>query len=183
MYILYIFKSNNTKDADMGFLSGTFMRSFALRMKLQAQRRQMSVTMRLSQAKRQMQNKEKALRNQKEYQTYSVTSPLSQQIQTESLQMQGLIGKTDDISRARYTELQNSIFQKQQYMNDAKAYYANFWEIQMEKELEPLRNTEERLEVEKTQADQDFEFWAQTEKAYADQAKNDMKSLIPESQA
>ena len=57
----------------MGFLGSTFMKGYALRMKLQAERRLNDVTMEVSRCKRQMSNLQRNLRNQKkkEYIDYS----------------------------------------------------------------------------------------------------------------
>lgn len=164
----------------MGYLGSSAMKSIAIHLKCKAERRLMNVTMQAASAKRKLENTEKYLKSQNQRLNNNATSQINAQIQLANNQLKNLVGRTDDNSNAQRLELQNSIFQQQQELQETKNYYDNLWEIQSQAQLDPLRQLSERLEIEKSNAQQDYDFWKQTQESYASKVKEDIKTVVPD---
>ena len=60
----------------MGFLTSTFMKSYAIRMKLQAERNLMSINLRAGRVQRQMKNVQRMVKTQQRYQNMASQATL-----------------------------------------------------------------------------------------------------------
>ena len=184
VYITFIYlRVKNTKDTYMGFLTSTFMKSFSLRMKLQAQRRLMSINLEVGRVQRQMRNQQRQLKYQQKYDNMMMQADLSTRLYGSA----GNVGLYDQLKAAQTagdTSQANSIFgQIQQAQNNyamQREYNSSYWDDWMEQQLEPLKDEEERLQLEKQQAENELALWTESEKAYAQSAKDDIKSVVPD---
>lgn len=165
----------------MGFLGSTFMKGYALRMKLQAERRLNDVTMEVSRCKRQMSNLQRNLRNQKKYQDTMLSGNYQSKMQALYAGLEkDASGNLTETGQKQYQNMQSSIFLQQQQYQTQKAYAEQAYEDYYTAQLEPLKDLEDRLVTEKSEAEQDRTFWDETYKAYSGMAKEDLKTVIPE---
>ena len=167
----------------MGFLTSTFMKSYAIRMKLQAQRTLMSINLEAGRVQRQMRSLQRQLKSQQNMHNMSLQSELSGALYGLNGQG-GLYGQLKAAQASGDTQTANSIFSSiQQYQNQyamQREVNSSFWDDWMESQLEPLKDREETLQIEKTQAENELALWTETEKSYSQQAKDDIKSVVPD---
>ena len=113
----------------MGFLGSTFMKGYALRMKLQAERRLNDVTMEVSRCKRQMSNLQRNLRNQKKYQDTMLSGNYQSKMQALYAGLEkDASGNLTENGQKQYQNMQSSIFLQQQQYQTQKAYAEQAYE-------------------------------------------------------
>lgn len=162
----------------MGFLTSSFMKSFAVRMHLQAQRRLMCITLQVGRVQRQQRSLQSQMKNQQKLQNAALQGPYQQKLQGfyASLQEAQQSGNQSAISTA-----QQSIFQAQQEYQMNREYQSTIFDSWYEAQLEPLKDLEDQLQIEKQQAETDAQFWKGVQDSYTSAVKEDIKSVIPES--
>lgn len=167
----------------MGFLTSTFMKSYAIRMKLQAQRTLMSINLEAGRVQRQMRSLQRQIKSQQGFQNMMMQNEMSGALYGVNGQG-GLYAQMQAAQSSGDTQTANSIFSKiQQYQNQyamQRETNSSFWDDWMEAQLEPLKDREETLQIEKTQAENELALWTETEKSYSQQAKDDIKSVVPD---
>ncbi len=161
----------------MGFLTSSFMKSYAVRMHLQAQRKLMSITLQAGRVQRQQRSLQSQMKNQQKLQNAALQGPYQQKLQGfyASLKEAQDSGNQTAISTA-----QQSIFQAQQEYQMNREYQSTIFDSWYEAQLEPLKDLEEQLQVEKQQAETDVQFWAEVQKSYESSTKDAIKSVVPE---
>ncbi len=161
----------------MGFLTSTFMKSYAIRMKLQAERNLMSINLRAGRVQRQMKNVQRMVKTQQRYQNMASQATLQASLAPLQRDLQAY-------QQAGDTANMNSIFSQMQNIqmkySMEKQYNDGYWDEWMEAQLAPLQDEEESLQLEKTMAEQEKVFWDETLKSYSQQNKDDVKSVVPD---
>lgn len=167
----------------MGFLTSTFMKSYSLRMKLQAQRRLMSINLEVGRVQRQMRNQQRELKSREKYGNAMIQAELSTKLYGSAGNL-GLYEQLKEAQKAGDTTTANSIFGDIQQVQNQYAmqreYNSSYWDDWMEQQLEPLKDEEARLQIEKQQAETELALWTESEKAYTQSAKDDIKSVVPD---
>ncbi len=170
----------------MGFLTSSFMKSYAIRMKLQAQRKLMSINLQAGRVQRQMSTLQRQIKNQQRYQNSYMQTGYTQkmgQLQSalqSSLLMKDSKGNLTTEGQLAYQSAQQSIFAMQSNYQMQKEMIAQSADLMYEQYLEPLKDEEERLAVEKQQAESELALWQETEKTYAQAVKEEVKSVVPD---
>ena len=153
------------------------MKSYAIRMKLQAERRLMSINLESGRVQRKMRNLQRTVKSQQRYQNMALQTNLQAKMapyQSQLSQYQQ-IGDTANMNSV-FSLMQNA----QMEYSMQKQYNDSYWDEWMEAQLEPLQDREETLQLEKTMAEQERSFWDETVKAYSQQNKDDIKSVVPD---
>lgn len=169
----------------MGFLTSSFMKSYAVRMHLQAQRKLMSITLRVGQVQRQQRNLQSQMKNQQRF--GSMQAQRDYQIQYNQLMsgldapgMKDANGQLTDQGKQTYQNMQSSIFALQQNYQMNREMNSQMFDQYYEMQLEPLKDLEEDLQIEKQQAETDAQFWKGVQDSYTSAVKEDIKSVVPE---
>jgi len=162
------------------------MKGFAIRMKLRAERDLQSVVLDMNRNKRKMRNLERQQKSTSKYQNMTLLANYNGKLYGTDGQ-NGLSAQMQAASKAGNTELANSIFtQIQQAQNEysmQQQYNQQYWEDYFEAQLQPLQDEEERLETEKSNAEQDRDYWNQVAQSYGQAVKEDIKNVVPNAQA
>ena len=170
----------------MGFLTSSYMKGYAIRMKLQAQRKLMSINLEAGRVKRKMDTLQRQLKNQQRYQNsvsqinYSSIMQQNQLAMSQAMSMKDANGNMTAEGQKLYQQYQQSIFTAQNNYQMQKELNAQNFDYLYEQYLEPLKDEEERLQMEKQSAETDLAFWQETEKTYAQQTKEEIKSVVPD---
>lgn len=178
----------------MGFLTGSFLRIYSARQRLQLQHRLTSVTMRLQKAQKQMGELQKQLTQMKQMQNNNITAMGNQY-------MQGIMGAGSAAMQSIFTKVQSGQALSQEEQNQMSSYNQMSTNAQMqasifmssqknqlemgfqmyeEAQLEPLKNLEVSLETEKANLEAQLrtvEGQEEAAKKMADASKND---FVPE---
>lgn len=153
------------------------MKSYAIRMKLQADRRLMSINLEAGRVQRQMRNLQSRIKTQQRYENMRLQytlqgnlAPLQQQL--SQYQATGDTANMNSVFSAIQSAQMDYSMQKQ--------YSESYWDAYMEQHIEPLKDEEERLQQEKLMAEQEQEFWKATVETYTQKNKDDIKSVVPD---
>jgi len=166
----------------MGFLTSSFMKSYAVRMHLQAQRKLMSITLRVGKVQRQQRNLQTQLKNQQRYNNSISQAEYQRQYNSimNGCEKDPTTGQLTALGKEQYQQNQTSIFNLQQQYQMNKSIQEDIFNQYYEAQLEPLKDLEEDLQVEKQQAETDVAFWKGVQDSYTSAVKEDIKSVVPD---
>lgn len=175
----------------MGFLTGSFLKIYTARQRLQLQHQLTSVSMKLNRVTRQMGDFQKQLTKMKQMQTMNMSAIQSQMMKGAYAQMQSQqasifdqAGLTESQKTSQLTNLNSSFAYAQQdiatQMSQMKAQQDMAMEEFEEAQLEPLKNLEESLKVEQETLQSRIKLLEGQEQAAGEMQKQGSKDFVPE---
>lgn len=175
----------------MGFLTGAFLKVYAARQRIQLQHQLTGVMMRLSKVQKQSGDAQKQLTRMKQMQSTNMKAMQSYAMKGASSAMSQSIfdlqknSSLSDADRSAQMMAMNSAFTMQQ--QDIAMQFAQMQSQQdmamqefEEAQLEPLKNLEESLMVEKANIESQIKLVETQEKAAAEMEKSSAKDFTPE---
>ena len=178
----------------MGFLTGAFLKIYSAKQRIQLQHQLTSVTMRLQQVQRQSGQLQKQLTQMKQMQSNNITAMTNQFLQgatgAGSAAMQSIFTKVQSgqtltaDEQNQMTAYNQASTQAQMQASIFSSTYKNMLETSFqqyeEAQLEPLKNIEEMLTIEKNNIESQIKLVEGQEKAAGDMEKSSQKDFVPE---
>lgn len=174
----------------MGFLTGAFLKIYAARQRIQLQHQLTSVTMRLSRVTRQMGDAQKQLTRMKQMQSMNMKAIQSYAMKGASAAMNQSIfdlqnsGLSEAQMSSQMMSINSAFTMKQQDIALQFSQMQSQQDMAMqefeEAQLEPLKNMEESLQVEKASIESQLKLVEGQEKAAGEMEKASSKDFVPE---
>lgn len=165
----------------MGFLTGAFLKMYTTRMRIQLQHQLTRVTMRQNRITKQIGDMEKKLTQWKQAVNSGIGASAQMQI---SQDMNSIFQKYDRNDPTQMTQA-NMEFQQVSAMRqmDAqlqKTQIEQRFDMMSEQQLEPLKNMEEQLAMEKANLESRIKLIEGQEQAAREMEKSSQKDFVPE---
>lgn len=175
----------------MGFLTGAFLKIYSAKQRLNLQHRLTSVTMQLQRAQRQSGDIQKRLTQMKQMQSMNMKAMQTYMMRGASAEMNSIFDSIknntslSDADRSAQLMQANSTFSMKQQdialqFSQQQAQQEMAMQEFEEAQLEPLKNLEESLTIEKNNIESQLKLVEGQEKAAADMEKSSQKDFTPE---
>lgn len=165
----------------MGFLTGAFLKMYTTRMRLQLQHQLTSVTLRQNRITKQIGDMEKKLTQMKQAATMGVSAYTQTQNANMMNSIFGSIDKNDTNAMTQANvQYQNMMASSAMNAQLTKNQIEQQYEQMSEDQLEPLKNMEEQLAMEKANLESRIKLVEGQEQASREMEKSSQKDFVPE---
>ena len=165
----------------MGFLTGEFLKMYTTRMRIQLQHQLTTITMRQNRITKQIGDMEKKLTQMKQAATMGVSASMQMQnAEAASIfQQASASGDTNAMTQAN-VQYQNAMALNAMNAQMSKSMIEQQYEQMSEAQLEPLKNMEEQLAMEKANLESRIKLIEGQEQASREMEKSSQKDFVPE---
>ncbi len=165
----------------MGFLTGAFLKMYTTRMRIQLQHQLTTITMRQNRITKQIGDMEKKLTQMKQAATMGVSASMQMQnAEAASIfQQASASGDTNAMTQAN-VQYQNAMALNAMNAQMSKSMIEQQYEQMSEAQLEPLKNMEEQLAMEKANLESRIKLIEGQEQASREMEKSSQKDFVPE---
>lgn len=165
----------------MGFLTGAFLKMYTTRMRIQLQHQLTTVTMRQNRITKQIGDMEKKITQMKQAATMGVSSSMQMSnAQAASIFQQAAAGADTNAMTTANVNYQNTLAMNAMNAQMAKSTIEQQFEQMSEAQLEPLRNMEEQLAMEKANLESRIKLIEGQEDASKKMEQASQKDFVPE---
>lgn len=165
----------------MGFLTGAFMKMYTTRMRLQLQHQLTAVTLRANRITKQIGDMEKKITQMKQAEAMGVSAYTQTQNANMMNSIFGSIDKNDTNAMTQANvQYQNMMASTAMNAQLSKNMIEQKYEQLSEAQLEPLKNMEEQLAMEKANLDSRIKLIQEQEQASKEMEKAGAKDFTPE---
>lgn len=165
----------------MGFLTGAFLKMYTTRMRLQLQHQLTSVTLRQNRITKQIGDMEKKITQMKQAEAMGVSAYTQTQNANMMNSIFGNIDKNDTNAMTQANvQYQNMMASSAMNAQLSKNFIEQRYEQISEDQLEPLKNMEEQLAMEKANLESRIKLIEGQEEASRQMEKSSQKDFVPE---
>lgn len=174
----------------MGFLTGAYLKMMNARMRLQLQNQLTTISMQMQRVTKEMGQMERMLNRQQQMGNAAMKSQMQASIFSYQNQMQAKFQgqQSGDATDAKmYAEqqmamqaLSNFQMMQQTQVAQQQSIFENNFEMLREAQLEPLKNLESNLAIEKANIESRIKLIEGQEKAAEDMEKSSQKDFVPQ---
>lgn len=165
----------------MGFLTGAFLKMYTTRMRIQLQHQLTTVTMRQNRITKQIGDMEKKITQMKQAATMGVSSSMqmSNAAAASIFQQATASGDTNAMTKAN-VDYQNTLAMNAMNAQMSKSMIEQQFDQMSEAQLEPLKNMEEQLAMEKANLESRIKLIEGQEDASKKMEQASQKDFVPE---
>ncbi|MBS5803003.1 MAG: hypothetical protein KIC80_08355 [Brachyspira sp.] len=165
----------------MGFLTGAFLKMYTTRMRIQLQHQLTTVTMRQNRITKQIGDMEKKITQMKQAATMGVSSSMQMSnAQAASIFQQAAAGADTNAMTTANVNYQNTLAMNAMNAQMSKSMIEQYYDQMSEAQLEPLKNMEEQLAMEKANLESRIKLIEGQEQASREMEKSSQKDFVPE---
>ena len=165
----------------MGFLTGAFLKMYTTRMRIQLQHQLTTVTMRQNRITKQIGDMEKKITQMKQAATMGVSSSMQMSnAEAASIFQQAAAGADTNAMTTANVNYQNTLAMNAMNAQMSKSMIEQYYDQMSEAQLEPLKNMEEQLAMEKANLESRIKLIEGQEQASRDMEKSSQKDFVPE---
>ena len=165
----------------MGFLTGAFLKMYTTRMRIQLQHQLTTVTMRQNRITKQIGDMEKKITQMKQAATMGVSSSMQMSnAQAASIFQQAAAGADTNAMTTANVNYQNTLAMNAMNAQMSKSMIEQYYDQMSEAQLEPLKNMEEQLAMEKANLESRIKLIEGQEQASREMEKSSQKDIVPE---
>lgn len=165
----------------MGFLTGAFLKMYTTRMRIQLQHQLTRVTMRQNRITKQIGDMEKKITQMKQAATMGVSSSMQMSnAQAASIFQQAAAGADTNAMTTANVNYQNTLAMNAMNAQMSKSMIEQQFDQMSEAQLEPLKNMEEQLAMEKANLESRIKLIEGQEQASREMEKSSQKDFVPE---
>lgn len=165
----------------MGFLTGAFLKMYTTRMRIQLQHQLTTVTMRQNRITKQIGDMEKKITQMKQAATMGVSSSMQMSnAAAASIFQQAAAGADTNAMTTANVDYQNTLAMNAMNAQMSKSMIEQYYDQMSEAQLEPLKNMEEQLAMEKANLESRIKLIEGQEQASREMEKSSQKDFVPE---
>lgn len=165
----------------MGFLTGAFLKMYTTRMRIQLQHQLTTVTMRQNRITKQIGDMEKKITQMKQAATMGVSSNMQMANAEAASIFQTAVASGDaNAMTTANVNYQNTLAMNAMNAQMTKSLIEQQFEQMSEAQLEPLKNMEEQLAMEKANLESRIKLIEGQEQASREMEKSSQKDFVPE---
>ncbi len=165
----------------MGFLTGAFLKMYTTRMRIQLQHQLTTVTMRQNRITKQIGDMEKKITQMKQAATMGVSSSMQMSnAEAASIFQQAAAGADTNAMTTANVNYQNTLAMNAMNAQMSKSMIEQYYDQMSEAQLEPLKNMEEQLAMEKANLESRIKLIEGQEQASREMEKSSQKDFVPE---
>lgn len=165
----------------MGFLTGAFLKMYTTRMRIQLQHQLTTVTMRQNRITKQIGDMEKKITQMKQAATMGVSSSMQMSnAAAASIFQQAAAGADTNAMTTANVNYQNTLAMNAMNAQMSKRMIEQYYDQMSEAQLEPLKNMEEQLAMEKANLESRIKLIEGQEQASREMEKSSQKDFVPE---
>lgn len=165
----------------MGFLTGAFLKMYTTRMRIQLQHQLTRVTMRQNRITKQIGDMEKKLTQMKQAFNSGIGASTQMQIARDMNSIFQGVNKNDTNAMTNANiQFQQASAMRQMDAQLQKTQVEQYFDMMSEQQLEPLKNMEEQLAMEKANLESRIKLIEGQEQASREMEKSSQKDFVPE---